>query len=394
MGKRVEALVKPELIVWARTSAGLSVEEAAKKIQVKPERLDAWEAGEARPTINQLRKLGNVYKRPIAVFYLAEPPKDFQAMHDFRRLPGEVAGIESPQLRLEIRKARYRRQIAVELFEELGEEPAPFELTASTSERTEAVAERARTALGITYDVQTGWRTAYDALNGWRTAIEELGVLVFQAVGVDVAEMRGFSLADSLLPTIVVNIKDSPRGRVFTMMHELVHLMLHEEGLCDLTEDPSSPPEERSIEIFCNRVAGEILVPEALLLSEKVVVRRSRSAAWSDEEIGELARRYQVSREVILRRLLLLGRTTEAFYRTKRKEFIEAYREARATRAEGFAPPDRIAVSSAGHLFVRLVLDSFYQERITSSDVSDYLGVRLKWMPKIEQAVRGSAMVS
>ncbi len=92
MAKRVEAMVQPELLVWARTSAGLSLDQAAKKVQVGPGRLESWESGKGRPTVRptvkQLRKLGNAYKRPIAVFYLPEPPKDFQPMKDFRRLPG------------------------------------------------------------------------------------------------------------------------------------------------------------------------------------------------------------------------------------------------------------------------------------------------------------------
>ena len=89
--KRVHAAVKPTLLVWARESAGLEIDEAARKLQVKPERLASWETGERRPTINQLRHLARVYRRPIAVFFLSKPPKKFKAMHDFRRLPGEIA---------------------------------------------------------------------------------------------------------------------------------------------------------------------------------------------------------------------------------------------------------------------------------------------------------------
>jgi len=57
----------------------------------------------------------------------------------------------------------------------------------------------------------------------------------------------------------------------------------------------------------------------------------------------------------------------------------------------GEAPPHTVALASAGPLFARLVLDSFHQEKITSSDVSEYLDVRLKWMGKIEQALFGRA---
>lgn len=313
-------------------------------------------------------------------------------MHDFRRLPGEVAGIESPELRLEIRKARYRRQVALDLYRALGEDPPEFTLAASLSEDPEVVAGRARETLNGTLQ-QHEWKNHYQALNGWRAAFERIGILVFQAVDVDVDEMRGFSVADLPLPVVVVNIKDSPRARVFSMAHELAHLMLREEGLCDLAEEAPRPAPEQRVEVFCNHVAGALLVPANELLGEQVVREHSRSPIWTDEELARLVNRFQASRETILRRLLLLGRTSEAFYRQKRKEFLEGYQE-RPPKEGGFPPPDRVAVASAGPLFARLVLDSFHQEKITSSDVSEYLDVRLRWMGKIEQAVFGRAGVA
>lgn len=389
--KRVEAVVRPELLVWARESAGFTQAEAAKKAQVKVERLTSWEVGERRPTIPQLRKLAGIYKRPLAVFYLPQPPKDFQAMRDFRRLPGEVAGLESPALRLEIRKARYRREVALALLTTLGERPPQFTVKGSLEDAAENLARKARSVLGVTYQEQVGWGTHYEALNGWRSALERLGILVFQATGTEVQEMRGFSLAETTLPVIVVNIKDHPHGRVFSMLHELAHLMLHRTGLCDLVEDSRRRPQEQKIEVFCNHVAGAVLMPSEMILREEFV-RTRRVETWSDADIVQLARTYRVSREALLRRLLVLEQTTERFYRKKRQEFLEEYdQDEKKTqkKREGFAPPDRMAVSTAGPTFVRLVLDSFYQEKITSSDVSDYLEVRLKWMPKIEEAVFG-----
>jgi Zn-dependent peptidase ImmA (M78 family) len=111
---------------------------------------------------------------------------------------------------------------------------------------------------------------------------------------------------------------------------------------------------------------------------------------WSDEELGALSRRFQASREAVLRRLLILERTSQDFYRRKRQEFVATYRERESVdRESGFAPPDRMAVATAGPGFVRLVLDSYYNERITASDLSDFLDVRLKHVGRIEEAVFG-----
>jgi Zn-dependent peptidase ImmA (M78 family)/DNA-binding XRE family transcriptional regulator len=401
MAASVKALVKPELLVWARTSAHLSVEEAARKAQVKEEQLAAWEKDEGQPSIPQLRKLGRVYKRPLAVFYLPKPPRTFDALRDFRRLPVAMAGRQSPELAFEIRRARARREIALDLYEELtGEEPKAFLSTARLTEDPEDVAVRLHDLLGVKRAEVASWRNVYDAFNRWRGALEEVGVLVFQAEDVEVAETRGFSLSERLFPAVVVNIKDAVVGRVFSMLHEATHLMLREGGLCDLLEETSRAQER--IEAFCNYVAGATLMPGAWMLEEDVV-RQHKGTQWADEEIALLAQAYRASRETVVRRLLVLGKTTEDFYRKKRKQLqveFEAQQEetqqkkALGLEAGGFAPPDRMAVSTAGPLFVRLVLESYHQEKITANDLSRFLEVRLKHVPKIEHAVLARSAAS
>jgi len=389
--KRIKALVRPELLKWAREDAGLSESDAAKKASTKIERLLDWEAGEDRPTIRQLRLLANAYKRPIAVFYLPEPPKGFQAMRDYRRLPGEVAGKESALVRLEVRKARYRRQIALDLLSDLGEGPGAFTLKASLSEDPEAVATRARAALNISREDQRSWKAPYEAFHRWRAAIENLGILVFQVMGIEVSELRGFSLFEEPLPILVVNTKDHPHGIVFTLLHELAHLMLRREGLCDLVEEAHRPPEEQEVEVFCNHVAGAIAIPANTLLRMDLV-RSRRVERWTSEELRGAATELRVSRVALLRRLLILGKTTRSHYQARCEEIDEEHRRREKPKKKGgFAPPNIKAVSTAGPSFVRLVLEGLYQEKITSSAASDYLEVKLKWIPKIEEAVFGES---
>ncbi len=390
MAKRIEAIVNPELLVWARRSAGLEVDQAAKKIQVKPERLASWERDESRPTVKQLRRLGKVYRRPLAIFYLPEPPLDFHPMHDFRRLPGEVAGVQSPELRYEIRRALNRREIALELYEAALGPITEFTLRAQLSEDPDRVAARVRSALGVTPELQASWKHGYETLNRWRSVLEDAGVLVLQMTGVQISETRGFSSSETPLPTLVVNIKDSPAGRCFTMFHELAHIMLREGGLCDLDDHTARAPEELQAEIFCNMVAGATLMPREAVLAESAVRAKIGTPEWQDHEIKSLADRYGVSQEAMLRRLLVLGRTSADFYKRMRRKYAEAY-EAREPRRAGFAPPHRLAISSAGPMFVRLVLSNYHQEIITASTVSDYLEVRLKHLDKIESEVFGAA---
>jgi Zn-dependent peptidase ImmA (M78 family) len=227
----------------------------------------------------------------------------------------------------------------------------------------------------------------------WRSTLETKGVLVFQASRIDVAEMRGVSLNLRPLPIVLINGADAPNARVFSMAHELVHLALDRGSLCDLDDDPRRPPEDLKLEVFCNRVAGAVLLPAAWLLSHQVVAAHS-GMAWHDEDIGALARHFGVSREVVLRRLLIHGRTTEAVYRRKRSEYLREFLKKKEEQV-GFAPPHTMAISRAGNLFVRLVLESYYKERITSANVSEFLDVKLKHLSNIELSlsVRSAAGV-
>ncbi len=390
MAKRVEALVDSRMLVWARRNSGLGAEEAARRVHVKLERLGGWERGESRPTVTQLLKLAKAYNVSFAVFYLPEPPKDFPPMKDFRRLPGQPARAESPELRFEIRRARNRREIALELFRLMEGGPPEFSAKARLSDDPEKLAARIRNLLGVTLEDQTRFRDDYAAFRHWRSAFEKAGVLVFQARKVDLAEMRGFSISDTPLPAVVVNIAERVlAARVFTMLHELVHIMLGDGGLCDLSEARGSS-RDRDVEVFCNRAAGAILVPKDDLLSQDLVVRKGLRGDWKDEEVLKLARRYRASREVLLRRLLTFGCTTAKFYQRKTAEWRQKAERPGQSRGEkgGGPAPYRVEVSASGDLFVRLVLDSYYHGDITSSDVSDYLNVKLQHLDWIESHVR------
>jgi len=285
-------------------------------------------------------------------------------MHDFRRLPGELAGVQTPELSFQIRQAHSRRDFAMELYAALESEPPPlFSIEANMSDNPEQLSGVLRQALAISYEDQIEWAAGYQTFNILRKILENVGILVFQAIDVELREARGFSISQKPFPAVVVNIKDTPRGRCFTMFHELTHIMLHEGGLCDLSEEAARAPEDQRIEIFCNHVAGATLVPRDYLLREELVRQKGNNPEWSDQELRLLADRYSVSREVMLRRLLVCNRTTETFYRRKRDEFQEEYKAQGAQRPGGFVPPHVIAVSSAGRLFTRLVLRNYRTPR-------------------------------
>jgi Zn-dependent peptidase ImmA (M78 family) len=235
------------------------------------------------------------------------------------------------------------------------------------SQDTEEVGTAIRNLLEVTLDGQRAWRTDYEAFREWRILVEGVGILTFQANDVEIAEARGFSIADRPLPVAVANIKDAPRGRIFTILHELTHILLSEGGICDFHE--AGTDESSRVEAFCNRVAGAILFPKQVVLASETVRNHSaKKMEWTDAELADLSREFGGSREAALVRLLTLGLTTEKFYRDQRDKFLTLYAEQRK-RLKGFAPPHEVALTSAGPTFTGLVIESFNQERITASDV-------------------------
>src|SRR5690606_2491741 len=116
MPKRHEALITPEVVLWARKRVNMPLEVAARKLQVDPETLEAWEQGTQRPTMSKARDLAKVYRRPLAIFYLPEPPEPLDMLHDFRRLPGADVAEPSFELLFEIERAEHQRTLALQLL--------------------------------------------------------------------------------------------------------------------------------------------------------------------------------------------------------------------------------------------------------------------------------------
>jgi Zn-dependent peptidase ImmA (M78 family)/DNA-binding XRE family transcriptional regulator len=383
----IEAPVNAAVLAWARRTAGVAGQHAAKTANVTVERLLEWEKGTSRPSIAQLRHLADLYKRPLAVFFLKEVPKDFAVMKSFRRLPLlEETGL-SHQLAIQTRQALVRREIALELAADTGWNPPSFSLSAALATPAVEVAQAIRQRLGVTLADQMAWENEREAYKAWRSAIEEWGVLTFQVVRVTVEEMRGLSLFQDTLPIILVNSADAMRGRIFSLLHELGHLLLRETHLCEVKD--GSAKGKRNTEVWCNEFAGALLLPEEALAKEykQPLMKPKEGPDW--EGAKRLADLFKVSQEVVLRRLRTSGRMSQSAYAMGRARLLESEKLAEKPKRKGTGgpPPDLQVVWNLGMPFVRTVLEAMNQHRITLNDVSDYLDVKVRHVPKIQERV-------
>lgn len=385
--KSIDALIEPKILIWARKSIGLSIQEVAKKIKASEDIVIKWELGDKKPTLTQLKRLTNIYKRPLALFYSPQPPKEASLPKDFRNLTEDKRIPFSTKTLLVIRQVRRLQFLATELANILNYK-FPLKISKiDQSENPENIAIKVREQLGIKISKQLyEWKNSNDAFNYWKKIIEKKGIFIFQ-ISMPINEIRAFSMLENGLPSIVLNTKDSINGRIFSLLHELGHLLLNKSGICDMDEPNYSSAEIKSVEIFCNHFAGAILVPKETLLNCKLI---KITDEYSDDILEKVSKEFKVSKEVILRRLLIFRKITENFYKEKRKEWRIKEEGIQKSGGWGIDTP-RKCIRDKGLPFISLVLETYRRDKITYPETLDYLSIRIKHLYELEQLIKNKA---
>ena len=315
--------VQPAVIRWARESMGMSFEDVAQKLKRPLEEVMAWEAKDgASPTYAQLESLAyKVFKRPLALFFLPAPPNEIPPAREFRTLPDSDLRTLQPDTYAHVRKAHAFQITLREVFE--GKNPSvkhiSHEAPLDGQQPVETQARLVREILGISLQDQLGWKSSEVALKRWREAVEASGVFVFKAPFKQ-KDISGFCLLDADFPLIYLNNGTSKTRQIFSLLHELAHLLLNVNGISKFETSYMSrlPAAERRIEQFCNKVAAQMLIPSDDFGQQIAGLPRNVESS-QDHLYANLASRYGVSREAILRRLLDLERVSKVFYEQKAK---------------------------------------------------------------------------
>jgi Zn-dependent peptidase ImmA (M78 family)/transcriptional regulator with XRE-family HTH domain len=377
--------VNPELLSWARQESGFELFRVAKRLNVKPEKVEAWEAGEMQPTMRQIENLARFLHRPLSVFFLPQPPQLTPLAAEYRRLPHVVPGHESPELRLGLRQMLTRRDNTLNLMGELGDPVSDFALSARLDESPMEVGARLRSATNIPIDDQLSWPDEWRAWAAWRAAVEGLGVLVFQFGKVALSEVRGLALLRTPLPVVGINSKEIPEARSFTALHEVVHLMLaagHQEE--PAIRERRSGAAWDDVERFAEIAASHALVPEGALERQIASLKLSE---WDIPSTRRLARRFRITPLAMATRLRESGYMTWAAYQEWRQGWDE-YVAALPQRSKGFATPVSKALGRNGRPFIQLVLEALSANRITPVTAARYLDLKYEHFEKLKAAIR------
>ncbi|WP_294535681.1 ImmA/IrrE family metallo-endopeptidase [uncultured Rhodoblastus sp.] len=338
-------------------------------------KLDAWESGEAQPTLKQLEAFAHAVHVPVGYLFLPRPPEEPLPIPDFRTIDGRAARRPSPNL-LDMVYACQERQSWYREFS-LANRSRGVEFVGSRrlSDRPEGVAAEMSRVLEFDLEARAACRTWEEALRLFVSLAEQAGVLVMVSGVVlsnntrtlDPEEFRGFALADNRAPLVFINGADSKAGQMFTLAHELAHLWLGSSAISNASAAPLSG--YRREEVWCNAVAAELLVPLSAL----------RPALEPGEPLSaalqRLARRFKVSTLVILRRLLDAGWLTRPAFETAWLDERDRLKELAARSGSGGGDFYRTTLSRVSRRFARALVESTLEGQTLYRDAFRMLGV-------------------
>lgn len=364
--------VNPDMLRWARETAGLEVEDVASKFKKDVSEILFWESGEGSPTYVQLERLAyEIYKRPLALFFFPEPPQEDSPKQSFRTLPEqEILKLPSRLLFL-VRQARAMQINLAELNDNVN--PAPYRIVRDLRFRPNIlVAEMAsnvRKYLNIDFNTQFSWKNVGIAFKNWRDILEEHGVFVFKEAFKNNA-FSGFCLYDKQFPVIYVNNSISDSRQIFTLFHELAHLLFGTGGVDTRIEDYIQflQGNNKAIEVLCNRFGGEFLVPDSDF-NQRII-----GVSVNDDSIRHLANQYCVSREVVLRKFLDRNIVGQDYYNTK----VEQWAKEAKKSGEGGGNYYLTKGVYLGERYIEKAFNKYYQRSISIEQLAEYLSVKIK----------------
>ena len=332
--------VNPEILTWARETAGLTREDAATKLGFKDarkwtaaERLDVYESGQDEPSRSVLLNMAKQYRRPLLTFYLPKPPRKGDRGSDFRTISSDRSATDDAILDALIRDVRARQSMVRTVVEEEDEAgPLHFVGSHEMSDGRQAVVRSLRSLLGVSrenYYIQSDADAAFGLL---RTATEEAGVFVVlkgnlgtHHTEIDTEVFRGFSIADEIAPFVVINEYDARLAWSFTLLHELVHLILGQTGI-------SGARSGNNTERFCDDVAGRFLLRNNDV--RELTLGRASDMHHLAERISEFANRRSLSRTMVAYRAYRIHEIGQPMYVRLARYFRRQWLNDRSNRRD------------------------------------------------------------
>tara|TARA_R110000751_G_scaffold12457_4_gene42772 strand:+ start:94 stop:1221 length:1128 start_codon:yes stop_codon:yes gene_type:complete len=307
---KTEINVDSNMLAWAVSRAGYDLAEFTEKVP----NLEKWLSGEKKPTVKQLEAFSKKVHLPFGYLFLSEPPVENIPIPFFRTNGNQIdkvnLNVYDTILLMQQRQDWLRDYLKDNEFD-----PLPFVGKYNGINKVSEIVNDIRQTLELSENWASELGTWEEAQNHLIEIIEDKGIItVFNGVvenngyrKIPVDECRGFVLVDDIAPFMFINNADSKSAQMFTIVHELAHIWTgHSAGFDFRKLQPADDP----IEILCDQVAAEFLVPE-----------NAFNKKWNlNPNIRSASRFFKVSEIVIARRALDTGKLTKP-------QFFEFYNE-------------------------------------------------------------------
>ncbi len=374
--------ITPAVVQWARERAGYSIEDASRVFK----KIAGWETGKALPTYVQVEQMAERFKIPVAVFFFPTPPEVPPLEKSFRTLTAMDFAAIPRTVRLFLRRGQAMQLNLAELND--GKNPADRlisrDLKFSPNTSLDKIAAEVRAYLGVSLDEQMSWKGVDDALEKWREIfVKKAGVYVFKDA-FHAPNYFGFCLYDDEFPVVYLNNSSAKSRQIFTLFHELGHLLFHTSGV-DILDDQfinHLSDNEQKIEIICNGLAARVLVPDAVLDKVLIGIEISRATAT------QIADRFGVSREVIYRKFLDRRLIDSGEYAAAASDWA-AQMKPKAKDSGNYYNSHRAYL---GQGYIDLAFTRYYQRRFDRRQLAEYLNLKPKNLPTFAEKFVGGGL--
>ncbi len=377
--------IEPATLRWAREEMGLDLQQAADKMKKPVEQLRAWESGTQGIRLSDARTLAEKYKVSIQLLYLKKIPDEWrmEKPKDFRRENRQEA--YSYQLCMAIRDARIRQSWMREYLKDENEKPLDWVGSFSGQSNITRIANWVLQWLNIDRQKIADFTDDKGALSYWIEKFEDKGIIVstngtHAAHKIAHAEYSGLVLYDNYAPLILLNPIDSPARRIFTLIHELAHLLL--DNTSGVSQIDFRQQDTSLIETKCNRIASMVLINNAEIRSQ-----------WDEKEnievnIRALVSNLKISHSAIVVKLKELGFIDQTRLDALLDEYHRLYFETQANRSNsGRSVPDKNVLDRCGTLLTKRVLAAYEQGSINATEIYDVLGIKLQHLGKLSKRI-------
>jgi Zn-dependent peptidase ImmA (M78 family)/transcriptional regulator with XRE-family HTH domain len=353
--------ITPSVLEWAMEQSAVTEQDVAARCKVDLETVREWLSGEDSPSKTQFNGLVALLKRPSAFFFLAKPPAQAAVTAEFRHPPGETAGRRLlPEEARAVRRARRFQKVSEWVITRSGS-AAPILPIATAEDPPEAVADTVRRFFDWTPEDQFNAKDVSTAAKALRARLESFGLLVLH-LPLSVNGCRGFSLYNRFAPLIAVNTAYNDAARLFSVGHELGHLILQNESIC-------SNRSSYKLETWCDSFAAAFLMPrnavDKFVGSELFSLPRTSPA-----RAQKLASRFKVSIRAAAIRLIDLRHAPEDYYALiDRTEF-----KVGGGGGGGETSPEK-RLREWGTTYPQLLLSAEERNLLTRQDVLEYLNL-------------------